>query len=275
MGNYAAVDCGTLSTRLLISNPQGEPIVRLTRVTGLGEGVDRSGAMRAEAAERALSVLRDYRRLMDSHCVSATRMVGTSALRDAANRESFSSVAEEVIGAPLSLLSGEEEAALSFLGATAELRSTSGPWLVSDIGGGSTELVIGPEPAGARSLNLGCVRVTERFFHSDPPTAGQSAAARCVATRPIERRPSRKYRHFTRPAGSWGWPGRSPPWPATTRASSCTTTMQYTTTSCRGRRWRGRWWSWLPGRHVSGLVCPGSSRPGRRLSSAALWSWTR
>jgi exopolyphosphatase / guanosine-5'-triphosphate,3'-diphosphate pyrophosphatase len=152
--------------------------VRLSRVTGLGEGVDRSGAIRAEAAERALSVLREYRRLMEGHRVRATRMVGTSALRDAANRESFSSVAEEVIGAPLSLLSGEEEAALSFLGATAELSRASGPWLVSDIGGGSTELVVGPEPAGARSLNLGCVRVTERFFHSDPPTSAQLDAAR-------------------------------------------------------------------------------------------------
>ena len=178
MGSYAAVDCGTLSTRLLISSPDGEPIVRLSRVTGLGEGVDRAGAIRADAAERALSVLRDYRRLMEEHGVATTRMVGTSALRDAANRESFSAAAEETIGAPLSLLSGEEEAALSFLGATAELSSSDGPWLVSDIGGGSTELVVGPEPYGARSLNLGCVRVTERFFHSDPPTAEELDAAR-------------------------------------------------------------------------------------------------
>ena len=99
MGNYAAVDCGTLSTRLLISNPQGQPITRLTRVTGLGEGVDRSRVIRAEAAERALTVLREYRELMDRHGVSATRMVGTSALRDAANRASFANAAEEIIGA--------------------------------------------------------------------------------------------------------------------------------------------------------------------------------
>lgn len=104
MGNYAAVDCGTLSTRLLISNPQGQPITRLTRVTGLGEGVDRSRVIRAEAAERALTVLRQYRELMDRHGVSATRMVGTSALRDAANRASFANAAEEIIGAPLMLL---------------------------------------------------------------------------------------------------------------------------------------------------------------------------
>ena len=104
MGNYAAVDCGTLSTRLLISDPQGQPIIRLTRVTGLGEGVDRSRVVRAEAAERTLTVFSEYRQLMDRHGVSATRMVGTSALRDAANRASFADAAGEVIGAPLMLL---------------------------------------------------------------------------------------------------------------------------------------------------------------------------
>ena len=178
MGNYAAVDCGTLSTRLLISNPQGQPIIRLTRVTGLGEGVDRSRVIRAEAAERALTVLREYRELMDRHGVSATRMVGTSALRDAVNRASFANAAEEIIGAPLMLLRGDEEAALSFLGATAELRTSDGPWLVADIGGGSTELAVGPEPSGAISLDLGCVRVTERFLHNDPPTTEELATAR-------------------------------------------------------------------------------------------------
>ena len=178
MGNYAAVDCGTLSTRLLISSPQREPIVRLMRVTGLGQGVDRTRSIRAEAAERTLSVLREYRGLMEAHEVSAARMAGTSALRDAANRASFSRAAEEVVGAPLSLLSGQEEAALSFLGATDELNVADGPWLVADIGGGSTELVVGPDPSGARSLDLGCVRVTERFLHDDPPTNEQLAAAR-------------------------------------------------------------------------------------------------
>jgi exopolyphosphatase / guanosine-5'-triphosphate,3'-diphosphate pyrophosphatase len=174
-GNFAAVDCGTLSTRLLISDPRGGPVVRLTRVTGLGEGVDRARVLRPEAVERALSVLRQFRELMDQHGVRAARMVGTSALRDAANRASFSTAAEEVIGTPLSLLSGDEEAALSFLGATAELPPGEGPWLVADIGGGSTELVVGPEPSAARSLDLGCVRVTERFFHHDPPTGEELA----------------------------------------------------------------------------------------------------
>ena len=182
---YAAVDCGTLSTRLLISSPDREPIVRLMRVTGLGQGVDRTRSIRAEAAERTLSVLREYRGLMEAHEVSAARMAGTSALRDATNRASFSRAAEEIVGTPLSLLSGQEEAALSFLGATEELDAADGPWLVADIGGGSTELVVGPDPAGARSLDLGCVRVTERFLHDDPPTNEQLAAARGLAERPV------------------------------------------------------------------------------------------
>jgi exopolyphosphatase / guanosine-5'-triphosphate,3'-diphosphate pyrophosphatase len=171
MGNLAAIDCGTLSTRLLISTPTADPVVRLMRVTGLGQGVDQARALQPAAIERALSVLREYRGLMDRHGVSAVRMVGTSALRDAANRASFSKAAEEIVGAPLSLLSGQEEAALSFAGATAELNAQDGPWLVADIGGGSTELVVGPEPSGSRSLDLGCVRVTERLLHHDPPTA--------------------------------------------------------------------------------------------------------
>ncbi len=169
MGNLAAIDCGTLSTRLLISTPSRQPVVRLMRVTGLGQGVDQARALHPEAVERALSVLREYRGLMDRHGVSAVRMVGTSALRDAANRAAFSNAAEKIIGAPLSLLSGQEEAALSFAGATAELNTQDGPWLVADIGGGSTELIVGPEPSGARSLDLGCVRVTEKFLPTDPP----------------------------------------------------------------------------------------------------------
>jgi exopolyphosphatase / guanosine-5'-triphosphate,3'-diphosphate pyrophosphatase len=178
MGNYAAVDCGTLSTRLLISNAAGDHILRLTRVTAMGQGVDRARELRADAIERVLSVLGEYKGLMGAHSVGAARMVGTSALRDAVNRSSFSQAAENVVGIPLSLLSGPEEAALSFLGATRELARAEGPWLVADIGGGSTELVVGPQPSGARSLDLGCVRVTERFLPNDPPTPEQLARAR-------------------------------------------------------------------------------------------------
>jgi exopolyphosphatase / guanosine-5'-triphosphate,3'-diphosphate pyrophosphatase len=177
VANFAAVDCGTLSTRLLVSRPAGEPIVRLMRITGLGEGVDRSRALLPQAIERTLVVLGEYRELMDQYDVRAARMVGTSALRDASNRASFSRAAEELVGTPLTLLSGEEEASLSFLGATAELSGNGGPWLVADIGGGSTELVVGKDVPAGRSLDIGCVRVTERFFHHDPPTPAELVAA--------------------------------------------------------------------------------------------------
>ena len=119
----------------------------------------------------------------------------------------------------MELLSGQDEAALSFSGATAELSAETGPWLVADIGGGSTELVVGPEPCGARSLDLGCVRVTERFLHHDPPTPAElAAAAAWLAAQYHEAEadvPALPLGH-----GPWsGWPARFPPWPATTRAS--------------------------------------------------------
>lgn len=176
---FAAIDCGTLSTRLLIKTASGGTVVRLARITALGDGVDGTRALKAAAIERALAVLREYREIMDGHGVAplSAVMVGTSALRDASNRADFSSQAEAVTGVPLRLLSGHEEAQFSFNGATAELPPETGPWLVTDIGGGSTELVAGPAPAAALSLDFGCVRVTERFFAEGPPTPDQLAAA--------------------------------------------------------------------------------------------------
>jgi exopolyphosphatase/guanosine-5'-triphosphate,3'-diphosphate pyrophosphatase len=178
MANLTAVDCGTLSTRLLVSTPDGTTIVRMTRITGLGQGVDSSGVLQPEAVERVMAVLREYRGIMDEHGVGAARMVGTSALRDGGNRAAFSQRAANIVGTPLELLPGTEEARLSFLGATGELAPGDGPWLVADIGGGSTEVVVGPTPYGARSLELGCVRVTERFLAHDPPAPEEVAAAR-------------------------------------------------------------------------------------------------
>ncbi len=178
MANVAAVDCGTFSTRLLVCGPGGAPVARLMKVTALGEGVDRSRMLAAPAVDRALSALHEYRRVMDDHDVHRARMVGTSALRDAGNRDLFCREAAKAIGTELELLSGQEEAALSFSGATRELPPGSGPWLVTDIGGGSTELVVGPAPAHACSLDLGCVRVTERFLHHDPPSPAELGAAR-------------------------------------------------------------------------------------------------
>lgn len=177
----AAIDCGTNSTRLLVAAPGGETLERTMRITGLGRGVDRSGCLAPEAVERTVSVLRGFREVMDRHEVSLLRMTATSAARDASNREDFFAAAAGAVGSRPELLSGEEEAALSFAGATAGL-SSGAPWLVADIGGGSSELAVGGgdvprSPVAARSLDVGCVRVTERFLHHDPPTTGEMSAA--------------------------------------------------------------------------------------------------
>jgi exopolyphosphatase/guanosine-5'-triphosphate,3'-diphosphate pyrophosphatase len=183
----AAIDCGTNSTRLLVAGSSGEPRERLMRITRLGQGVDRDRRLAPAAIERTVAVLREYRAVMDAHGVTRARMTATSAARDAANREAFFTAASEVIGVRPELLSGDEEGRLSFAGATAELAAATAPWLVADIGGGSTELIVGPGPDGGplvvRSLDVGCVRLTERFLTSDPPTPAQVAGAgREVAT---------------------------------------------------------------------------------------------
>jgi exopolyphosphatase/guanosine-5'-triphosphate,3'-diphosphate pyrophosphatase len=171
----AAVDCGTNSTRLLVSDG-GKTVERLMRITRLGQGVDHHRSLAPEAIARTIAVLHEFRRVMDEHGVGPVRMTATSAARDAANREDFFTAAEDVIGVRPDLLSGEEEGRLSFAGATAELDPGAGPYLVVDIGGGSTEFAVGPrrvdrplEPFGAVSVDIGCVRLTEKFLHHDPP----------------------------------------------------------------------------------------------------------
>jgi exopolyphosphatase/guanosine-5'-triphosphate,3'-diphosphate pyrophosphatase len=166
----AAVDCGTNSTRLLVSDDGAGPLERLMRITRLGQDVDATGRLAPEAVARTLAVLREYRSVMDAHGVEVVRATATSAARDAENRDEFLDAAEAVVGARPELLSGEDEGRLSFLGATAELDPADGPFLVVDIGGGSTEIVVGTEePTGVTSIDMGCVRVTERFLHGDPP----------------------------------------------------------------------------------------------------------
>jgi exopolyphosphatase/guanosine-5'-triphosphate,3'-diphosphate pyrophosphatase len=166
----AAIDCGTNSTRLLVAEPEGDTVVRLMRITRLGQGVDRTGELAGEAIDRTLEVLREYRQVMDGAGVARVRMTATSAARDATNRDDFFGSATDVIGVAPELLSGEEEGRLSFAGATAELDPGDGPFLVVDIGGGSTEFVVGTkEPDGVLSVDIGCVRLTEKFLHSDPP----------------------------------------------------------------------------------------------------------
>ncbi len=183
----AAVDCGTNSTRLLVADGQGT-LSRLMRITRLGQGVDATGELAPEAVDRTVEVLREYRQVMDEHGVRRVRMTATSAARDAANRDVFFRRATEVVGTAPELLSGEDEARLSFLGATAELDPAEGPFLVVDIGGGSTEFAVGSvspegagEPEGVVSVDMGCVRLTEKFLRRDPPAPEELSQAVSVA----------------------------------------------------------------------------------------------
>lgn len=176
----AAVDCGTNSTRLLVADG-GRPLERLMRITRLGEGVDATGKLSADAVERTTAVLTEYRGVMDELGVRRGRLVATSAVRDASNGADFLEPAERITGLRAEVLQGSEEGRLSLVGAVAELDPAEGPFLVLDIGGGSTELVIGAGPTDPEfdvvSLQLGCVRMTERYLTSDPPTPDQLASA--------------------------------------------------------------------------------------------------
>ena len=180
-GTVAAIDSGTNSTRLLVVDAEGRTLERRMTITRLGQDVDRTGRLAPEAIERVLATLRDYRELMDRHGVGRARMAATSAARDAANRDELFDAAEAVLGVRPELLTGEEEGRLSFAGATSDLAAGEGPFLVVDIGGGSTEFVIGrDEPVGVRSIDVGCVRLTERFLRSDPPEPGELSDALSV-----------------------------------------------------------------------------------------------
>lgn len=169
----AAIDCGTNSTRLLVARHAGgtaEPLARLNTITRLGRGVDRTGRLDPAAIERTIDVLRDYRRILDEHGAARVRVTATSAARDAENRDEFFDAAEAVLGVRPELLSGQAEAELSFRGATAELDAADGPFLVVDIGGGSTEFIVGTdEVEGAMSIDIGCVRFFEQYIEHDPP----------------------------------------------------------------------------------------------------------
>lgn len=184
MTRVAAVDMGTNSTRLLVADVDGRgrdaklvPLDRRTRITRLGQGVDRDRTLHPDAIERVLTVLREYRGVMDELGVERVRASATSAARDASNRDALFDPTEEILGIRPELLPGEEEARLEFLGATNGL-SEPGPYLLVDVGGGSTELIVGTdEPDGLVSIDIGCVRLTEQFLHSDPPTAEELSQA--------------------------------------------------------------------------------------------------
>jgi exopolyphosphatase/guanosine-5'-triphosphate,3'-diphosphate pyrophosphatase len=175
--SVGAVDIGTNSVRLLILAPDGATLEREMVITRLGQGVDRTGSLHPDAIARTTEVLRGYRTLLEKHRVQRVRATATSAARDASNSERFFSEAEAALGTRPELISGEEEATLSFRGATTGLDEELGPFLVLDIGGGSTEFVLGTTaPEALISVALGSVRMTERFIHSDPPTAAELAA---------------------------------------------------------------------------------------------------
>jgi exopolyphosphatase/guanosine-5'-triphosphate,3'-diphosphate pyrophosphatase len=184
-GRVAAIDIGTNSTRLLVAEAgeAGGPlrtVERLMRITRLGQGVDRTKELAPDAVERTVAVLAEYREVMDRLGVPAGRVraTATSAARDATNSDAFFDAAEAAVGARPELLSGEEEARLSFLGATSDLDPSRGPFLVFDLGGGSTEFVFGTDEAEtALSLEIGCVRLTERFIEHDPPHPEDLVAA--------------------------------------------------------------------------------------------------
>ncbi|WP_194163763.1 Ppx/GppA phosphatase family protein [Mycolicibacterium sp. P1-5] len=187
----AAIDCGTNSIRLLIADLAGgrlHDVHREMRIVRLGQGVDATGQFAPDALARTQAALADYAALLKQFDVGKVRMVATSATRDAANRDQFFAMTAEVLdpvvpGAIAEVITGQEEAELSFNGAVGELDSAAAPFVVVDLGGGSTEVVLGNEAGGVQasfSADIGCVRLTERCLHSDPPTAAEVAAARDV-----------------------------------------------------------------------------------------------
>jgi exopolyphosphatase/guanosine-5'-triphosphate,3'-diphosphate pyrophosphatase len=181
----ASVDIGTNSVRLLVADVDGNgpdapltTVERLMRITRLGQGVDAARTLHDDAIERTTAVLRDYGDVARRLGATRVRATATSAARDASNRDAFFDAAEDALGWRPELLSGDDEAALSFLGATAELDHQGAPYLVVVVGGGSTEFVVGSEkPEGAVSIDIGCVRITEQWLRSDPPAAEELSQA--------------------------------------------------------------------------------------------------
>jgi exopolyphosphatase/guanosine-5'-triphosphate,3'-diphosphate pyrophosphatase len=187
MTRVAAVDCGTNSIRLLIADADRQDggfrindVVREMRVVRLGQGVDATGELAPEALERTFAAAAEYASLIQEHGARQVRFVATSATRDARNRKVFVDGIRDLLGVEPEVISGDEEAGLSFAGASSVLPSRGEePVLVVDLGGGSTEFVLGNVHGviAARSVDIGCVRMTERHLLSDPPTAEQIAAA--------------------------------------------------------------------------------------------------
>lgn len=183
MTRVAAIDCGTNSIRLLVADVTGGHLTevdRRTQVVRLGQGVDRTGLLAPDALARTLAVAQEYAQVSAALGVEATRFVATSATRDARNRDEFVDGVRAALGVDPEVIPGQEEAELSFRGATGAVgEHHGGPFLVVDLGGGSTELVLGTtSPQAAMSMDVGSVRLTERHLRHDPPTSDEIAAAR-------------------------------------------------------------------------------------------------
>lgn len=253
MTRVAAVDCGTNSIRLLVADvdPATGQLVDLDRrmtIVRLGQGVDRTGRLAPEALERTFAACRDYAAVIKELGAERLRFVATSASRDASNRDDFVRGVVDILGVEPEVITGDEEAELSFTGATKELTGRDDlakPYLVVDIGGGSTEFVVGDDAVrAARSVNIGCVRMTERHLVrdgkvTDPPTPDQITAMRADIEAALDL--AEQTVRSARPAPWSAWPARSPrsrrsprTFPSTTRTPS-TTPASPTTASARSR----------------------------------------
>ncbi|MFE5791054.1 exopolyphosphatase [Streptomyces sp. NPDC056503] len=183
MTRVAGIDCGTNSIRLLVADvhPETGELVELDRrmtIVRLGQGVDKTGRLAPEALERTFAACRDYAAVIKELGAERLRFVATSASRDAENRQEFVDGVVSILGVEPEVITGDQEAAFSFTGATGSLPGDDRR-LVVDIGGGSTEFVVGTEEVeAARSVDIGCVRLTERHVRHDPPTAEEAEAIR-------------------------------------------------------------------------------------------------
>ncbi len=186
----AAVDVGSNSVRLLVADASGARITREMTVTRLATGVDRTGHLDDRALERTVATIAGYRKIWRSHGVTdRVRITATSAVRDAADRDRFFTAVLEASGVQAELLSGADEAALAFSGASGAV-DVAAPTAVVDIGGGSTELIVGTpegEVGGSVSLQLGCVRLTERDLGDDPPSSSQLVTAQTTIGQLLDR----------------------------------------------------------------------------------------
>jgi exopolyphosphatase/guanosine-5'-triphosphate,3'-diphosphate pyrophosphatase len=175
----AVIDIGTNTLLLLIVDPEMTPLVDLCRFGRLGKGLDASGRLDPASIAASLEICREYRRVMDDTGVAVPVVVGTQALREAVNSEDFVGPAQELLGAPIEVIAGEREANLAFTSVARTFPQLAGsPYVVVDVGGGSTEIIVsdGTRAVSAVSLPIGAVRLTERHLKHDPPTADESRA---------------------------------------------------------------------------------------------------